>query len=293
MEFIKLFETVVGSLISRIAADELKAWTPNTVEKLVGIAVRLLPEDQRERFAEEWLSDLRETPGNLVKLFHALGFIIAAGRIAAEFGSKHTSLNQRVAKRSIDFAISAVSVVLILPLFLLIAISIRLTSKGPIFVYQERMGKGGRPFMMRKFRTMYVDANERMENHLKRRLYQRSRSPIDPRVTPLGRFLRRTSLEALPQFLNVLAGEMSLVGPVPMSGADVRRNISHFEAYCSVRPGITGLWQIWRGRYLSDMTLTAYKRLVSLDRAYAEKRSAWMDLKILVGTVRGRLSKPR
>jgi lipopolysaccharide/colanic/teichoic acid biosynthesis glycosyltransferase len=282
MEFLKFFGTIAGGVFSRIAADELKAWVPAAVRRLTSIAIRKLPENQRERFSEEWQSDLGEMPGDFAKLVYAFDLIRAAYKISAEFGSTRRSTSDKIAKRLMDLLVGVFSIVTAIPVALSIAIAVKLDSEGPVFVYHERIGQGGRPFRVRKFRTKYVDGHERLEDHLSRNPYQREmleRSHIllqDPRITRVGRFLRKMSLDELPQMWNVVKGEMSLVGPRPLVRAEIEQHDEHL--YCSLKPGITGLWQT------SDTK--TWRALVELDRAYARFGSVWLDLKILARTVR-------
>jgi exopolysaccharide biosynthesis polyprenyl glycosylphosphotransferase len=168
-------------------------------------------------------------------------------------------------------------------LFLAIAIAIRLTSQGPIIFRQARGGKNGRPFMMLKFRTMVTDA-EMQRDELQR--MNQMEGPVfkvekDPRVTPIGRFLRKTSLDELPQFWNILRGEMSLVGPRPLPMYEVQK----FETPAqrrrlSMKPGLTCLWQV-SGRN----RITSFREWVKLDLEYIDNWSLWLDLKILFKTV--------
>jgi exopolysaccharide biosynthesis polyprenyl glycosylphosphotransferase len=190
------------------------------------------------------------------------------------------------AKRAMDLVGSACGLVLLSPVMLAIALLVKLESRGPILFRQRRMGLGGRIFWCLKFRTMVTDAEERL-----RELEARNESAggvlfkikNDPRVTPLGRFLRRTSLDELPQLWNVLVGEMSLVGPRPLQLRDSERLADlDPEAYVrrlSVTPGVTGPWQV-AGR--SDMD---GDRMVRLDLDYVENWSIVVDLEILARTV--------
>ncbi len=188
---------------------------------------------------------------------------------------------QRVAKRIMDIVGSLILIILLSPLFLLIALAIKLTSKGPVFFLQERIGKNGRKFKMIKFRSMYPDAEKRLKDYLDK---NEAKGPIfkmkhDPRVTPVGRILRRFSLDELPQLFNVLMGQMSLVGPRP----PLEREVKQYEKWqlrrIDVTPGMTGLWQI-SGR--SDLP---FEKMVELDIYYIEHWSLWLDIKILLKTI--------
>jgi lipopolysaccharide/colanic/teichoic acid biosynthesis glycosyltransferase len=184
-------------------------------------------------------------------------------------------------KRAMDIVVSLAALIALLPLFAVTAILIRLTSAGSVFYRQERMGKGSRPFQMLKFRSMY-ERNVDIPPELM--LRNESTGPLfkiknDPRVTPIGRFIRKTSIDELPQLINVLRGEMSLVGPRP----PMPRELAGFEVAQLLRlrvtPGITGPWQVG-GR--SKLT---FDDMVRLDLQYIEDRSLLLDIKLLALTV--------
>ncbi len=188
-----------------------------------------------------------------------------------------------VAKRAIDFVGSTVLLVLASPVMALAAIAIKLTSPGPILFRQERSGLNGRPFVMLKFRSMTTDAEQR--KHELEALNEMS-GPVfkvtnDPRVTPVGRWMRKYSIDELPQLINVLRGEMSLVGPRPLPVGEVARFDDHaHRRRLSVKPGLTCLWQI-SGR----SEVTDFQEWVRLDLEYIDNWSLWLDLKILLLTV--------
>lgn len=171
------------------------------------------------------------------------------------------------------------------PVMIITAILVKLHDGGPVLFGHRRIGKGGRTFPCFKFRSMAVDADRRLLHLLEtnpdaRREWERDfKLQNDPRITPLGHFLRKSSLDELPQLLNVLRGEMSLVGPRPIVQAEVPRYGRRIAEYCSVRSGITGLWQI-SGR--SDVD---YRRRVAIDVTYVRAKSFLLDVKILVLTV--------
>jgi exopolysaccharide biosynthesis polyprenyl glycosylphosphotransferase len=186
-------------------------------------------------------------------------------------------------KRSFDFCAAVVLILLVSPLYLYIAVKIKLDSKGPVFFRQERMGLHGKKFKIWKFRTMVTNADKLQEaletqNEIKDGVLFKLKD--DPRVTRIGQFLRRYSLDELPQLFNVVVGEMSLVGPRPLPMRDVERfQRMHFIRQ-EVLPGITGLWQV-SGR--SD--IDNFEDAVKLDISYIENWSIWLDLKILLQTV--------
>ncbi len=183
-------------------------------------------------------------------------------------------------KRAVDLLLCALSFPVLVPLLGIIAALVYLDSPGPVVFRQPRTGKGGKRFEMFKFRTMVPNAEELKQHyaHLNELKWPDFKITDDPRVTRMGRFLRKTSLDELPQVLNVLKGEMSLVGPRPTSFDLKTYNLWHTERL-EVLPGITGLWQI-RGR--SDLE---FDERVRLDIEYIENQSLWLDLKILLWTI--------
>lgn len=176
-------------------------------------------------------------------------------------------------------------IIVFLPLMLLIAAFICATSRGPVFFSQKRIGRNGHLFNCFKFRSMVVDAEERLKQLLATDpaakaewdLNQKLRN--DPRISGIGRLLRKSSLDELPQLWNVLRGDMSLVGPRPIIGAEQYRYGRYIAHYCSVRPGITGLWQI------SGRNNVSYRRRVAYDVLYAKKSKIGDDIRILLLTV--------
>lgn len=171
------------------------------------------------------------------------------------------------------------------PLMLLVAWLTWRRDGAPIFFAHYRVGRGGKLFRCLKFRTMYREAEQMLSDLLRdcpeaREEWQRDQKlSNDPRITPVGHFLRRTSLDELPQLFNVLRGEMVLVGPRPITVAELTRYGRVRWHYLSVRPGITGLWQV------SGRNDTSYDERVALDRSYVEQRTMWLDLRILFRTV--------
>ena len=184
-------------------------------------------------------------------------------------------------KRVFDFAFSFCVLLGLLPLFLIVALAIKLDSPGPIFYLSNRIGKKGRGFRCIKFRTMVEDAEDRKADllHMNERDGVLFKVSNDPRVTRLGRLLRKYSIDELPQFWNVLRGEMSVVGPRPPLGDEVKEyKLSHLRRL-EVTPGITGLWQV-QGR--QDPSFASY---VSLDMRYIDNWSIWMDFAIIFRTI--------
>lgn len=192
-------------------------------------------------------------------------------------------------KRILDVFGSVCAILLFLPLFLLIAALVKLSSPGPVFFRQKRLGQYGQHFNFFKFRTMYVNNDPAIHQEYVARLIAGSRDAgqgsatyklqNDPRVTTLGRFLRKSSLDELPQFFNVLRNDMSLVGPRPPLPYEYERyQVWHRRRVLEMKPGITGLWQV-EGR-----SRTTFEEMVRIDLRYAASRSFWMDLRILLLT---------
>ena len=193
-------------------------------------------------------------------------------------------------KRSLDVAGSMALLIAFSPVFLCVSVLVKLTSKGPVFYRQQRVGERGRPFTMLKFRTMYVDVDHRIHQQYVEKFIQSpdasqsGKNTVfkivdDPRVTSLGRWLRRWSLDEFPQFWNVLRGDMSLVGPRPPLPYEVARYKRwHRRRVLEAKPGITGLWQV-NGR-----SRTTFDEMVRLDLRYAKSHSIWTDLRILLAT---------
>jgi undecaprenyl-phosphate galactose phosphotransferase len=189
-------------------------------------------------------------------------------------------------KRAFDVLFSLCALVLGLPLFLVVMLAIRFTSKGKVIYAHERIGRGGKAFKCYKFRTMYRDADQRLKSILEtnsdmRQEWEASRKlKNDPRVIPLGRFLRKTSLDELPQFWNILKGDMSIVGPRPVVKAEV---INYYgpkaSKILSVRPGLTCLWQV------SGRSDTSYSRRIMLDEKYVDSQSFVLDMKLILNTI--------
>jgi exopolysaccharide biosynthesis polyprenyl glycosylphosphotransferase len=190
---------------------------------------------------------------------------------------------QLVVKRAMDLIGAGLGLVLVSPVLLVIAALVKLTSRGPVFFRQERVGRGGRPFKIIKFRTMVAGAEERREELITRSIYPDRRLfkiAKDPRVTGLGAWLRRSSLDELPQLVNVLSGNMSLVGPRPPLPSEVALYEAHHYARFDVKPGITGPWQV-NGRN----AITDFERVVELETSYIRNWSLSHDFVILLQTL--------
>jgi len=185
-------------------------------------------------------------------------------------------------KRALDIVVSAILLVVLSPLLLILAIGVRLTSGGPAIFAQTRSGLRGRSFRFYKFRSMVADAEARKCAliHLNEMQGPAFKIAHDPRITRLGRVLRKYSLDELPQLWNVLIGDMSLVGPRPPTPGEVSAYTRRQTQRLAVVPGITGLWQV-SGR----SNITSFDRWVELDLTYIERWSLWLDLQILARTV--------
>jgi exopolysaccharide biosynthesis polyprenyl glycosylphosphotransferase len=187
-----------------------------------------------------------------------------------------------IAKRALDFLVSLLLIILLSPVFLITAALIMLTSPGPVLFLQKRLGLNKRRFLVCKFRTMVPDAEVRMKEveHLNEVSGPVFKIKHDPRITPVGKFLRKTSIDELPQLFNVLKGDMSLVGPRPLPVRDYEGfNQDWQRRRFSVRPGITCLWQV------GGRSSVAFEKWMELDLQYIDKWSLWLDLQILVKTI--------
>jgi exopolysaccharide biosynthesis polyprenyl glycosylphosphotransferase len=196
-------------------------------------------------------------------------------------------LGTQILKRALDVVGSAAALVILSPLFLLIACLIKLEDRGPIFFVQTRVGKYGRLFRMYKFRSMCLNAEALLEKLRTQNQHQEGvtfKMKHDPRITRVGRWLRKLSLDELPQFYNVFLGDMSLVGPRPPVPREVQKYSLEHRRRLAVTPGITCIWQV-SGR--ADIDFTGQ---VALDVQYIETQSFWVDLKILARTLPAVLS---
>jgi exopolysaccharide production protein ExoY len=249
---------LIGAAFSKILADEFKAWRPSIVSSILAVAVKALPPSRRDRSAEEWTSHLDESPGDLSKVILACGFVYAAWKIATEpFGLR---------KRAFDVAIALSALVLLAPVMFLIAFSIKLDGPGSVFFRSKRVGRHGKPITLVKFRTMDVNSEF-------------------PMVTQLGMVLRASSFDELPQLLNVLNGDMSLVGPRPLTGEELGSYPAAADTYLTCRPGLTGLWQ------LSRRSGANYIKSAACDLFYSRNWSMGLDSRILVATLLAVLRK--
>jgi len=269
-------KAVVSALLSKVTTALSSSLTINQINE-IRIWFRVFPEDWDGRGAIDHIEAKFYD-----ELFH-------------EHGPDTLS---KLMKRSMDVAGSLMALVLGLPVFLIAAIAIKLTSPGPILFRQERLGQYGRKFNFLKFRSMHVACDDGVHREYVRRFIGDGPAcdqgegvqPLyklvnDPRVTRVGRFLRKTSLDELPQFLNVLKGEMSLVGPRPPLPYEVEcYHVWHKARLLATKPGITGLWQV------GGRSRVKFDDMVRMDLKYADSWSFWLDVKILLQTPRAVLS---
>ncbi len=192
------------------------------------------------------------------------------------------SLFYYASKRLIDVVLAMLGIIVLMPVFLIIALCIHFDDGGDILYFRELVGLRGQRFFALKFRTMLPNADAYLENHpeLKRKYLQNMKLNPDPRVTRVGRFLRKTSLDELPQLFNVLVGQMSLVGPRGIHQSELARYGKYAQKRLSVKPGITGPWQINARRHDS------YAERIPLDMYYIDNRSCILDLVILLKTLK-------
>ncbi len=197
--------------------------------------------------------------------------------------NKKSRLLYQFIKRVFDILVSGLSLIVFSPIFLLIVILIRIDSKGKTFYKHKRIGKQGKPIYLYKFRSMYFDSEERLEKMLKnpdiRKEWEENfKLENDPRITKVGKMLRRTSLDELPQLINILRGDMSIVGPRPVIESEIEKYGEEKEKFLSVTPGLTGWWAC-NGR-----SCTSYEDRKKLELYYVEHRSISLDLKIIFKT---------
>lgn len=261
-------EEVLHSRVVDEVAVCLPATAANQLERIVGLAAH---EGKTVRVAVDPAEEM--LPGAIEEEFD--GFLV---RSLVHDGQRELGL---IAKRAIDIVGASLGLLVLSPILIGAAIAIRLGDGPPVLFGQTRVGLHGRPFKMFKFRSMVTDAEARLGDlmHLNERTGAAFKMEDDPRITPVGRFLRRTSIDELPQLWNVLTGSMSLVGPRPPLPREVAEYDIWHRRRLSMKPGITGLWQI-EARHEPD-----FDRWVEHDLVYIDGWSLWLDLKILLRTV--------
>jgi lipopolysaccharide/colanic/teichoic acid biosynthesis glycosyltransferase len=194
--------------------------------------------------------------------------------------------SQELTKRLFDIVFSLLVLVVCAPLYLLLALIIVGTSSGSVFYIQERVGKNYRRFGCIKFRTMIPNADRLLQEmmaesaELRQEFSENFKLKSDPRITKIGKFLRSTNLDEFPQFINVLKGEMSIVGPRPLVPEEIERYGAQIDRVLTIRPGITGLWQV------SGRNDIPYEQRIRIDVSYVKRRNFWLDLRIVLKTVR-------
>ena len=205
-----------------------------------------------------------------------------AGGNIVTMGTVELKLRDQIAKRCMDIAGGLVGCILSIPIIAIVAIPLKIESPGPLFFKQKRVGRNGRYFYIHKLRSMYMDAEERKkelmaQNEMNGLMFKME---DDPRVTKVGKFIRKTSIDELPQFFDVLRGDMSLVGTRPPTVDEYKQYESHHKRRLSMKPGITGLWQVSGRSNIED-----FEEVVKLDVTYIDNWSLWNDIKILFKTV--------
>jgi lipopolysaccharide/colanic/teichoic acid biosynthesis glycosyltransferase len=234
--------------------NEFTDWLPWFAARLVGIAARTLPPDVRQRYIDEWLAELDASPGKLSKFVVAVRIFSNARETATVISGVRVPSFKAMTVKALFDKLTAVSFLIVLaPLLVAIAISIKLADGGPVFARETRIGEDGQPFGVWKFRTMIADARTG-----------------EMRLTKRGAWLRRNFMDGLPQLINLLLGDISLVGPWPALYGD--------DMWPAARPGITGLWQV-SGR--SDLP---WYEAVRLGQRYVDNWSLVLDLQILCKT---------
>ncbi len=200
--------------------------------------------------------------------------------------NRRAKVSRNLTKRVLDLSLTSFGILAIAPLLIGTTLAIKLTSRGPVFFRQERIGKDGKPFMMYKFRSMFIDAEERraalLETSDRKGVCFKQKD--DPRITRVGRFIRRFSIDELPQLLNVIKGDMSLVGPRPALPEEVAVYSPRALERLKATPGLTGVWQV------SGRADIGFDRMVEMDIAYSRSVSLMLDLMLLALTFRAVLS---
>lgn len=260
----------IGRVLARQVIDEVVVCLPRS---LINDAHAIARACEEEAVCLKFMADIYDIESESVGLEMIGGVpILSFEPVSREEGGL-------VAKRTLDLVLTLVALIPLLPLFALIALAIKLESRGPVFFTQERVGLNKRIFRMIKFRSMYVDAEQRLAEleHLNEASGPIFKMRNDPRVTRVGRLLRKTSIDELPQLINVLKGDMSLIGPRPMSVRDVSLfSLGIQRRRFSVKPGLACL------REVSGRSRLSFERWLELDLQYIEQWSLWLDLKILV-----------
>jgi lipopolysaccharide/colanic/teichoic acid biosynthesis glycosyltransferase len=272
---------IFGAAVSRQLTDEFKAWTPWLINCLIQRAVRQLPEKQRKLRDEEWRSHINDIPGEVGKLYCALGYLPASWKMSRGLTD---DTSYAVAKRAFDIASSAIALFLLWPFFPLCAVAmwlavlLRLDSDGPIFFIEPRVGHKGKAIRLLKFRTLAVPGDGPTVTQ--------GRHGDFP-VTSVGMFLRRSGIDEVPQLLNVLSGELSLVGPRPLLSSEldlIDKELPSLSHRKNVKPGLFS-WAGVNGFRKESTPLEELKSELEHDLFYIDNRSFMLDLKILLRAI--------
>ena len=280
-------DAYVGFRLVRVFEDDFREIVP--AARAAGVKILLACQDARvfrcqmEDFTG-WFAFIEYLPTADVFPVSGARPIVIGGVGGIEMVNQRRMRVLRWEKSVLDRLLSFFALLAVAPLFAVIPLLIKLTSRGPVFYRAQRIGKNGRPIRVWKFRSMYADADRRLtellaaDPGLKAEYEANFKLFHDPRVTPFGRFLRKTSLDEIPQLFNVFSGEMALIGPRPIVEKEVPYYGRDYTVFSSVKPGITGLWQV------SGRSDTDYARRVALDVHYVLNWSPWLDLWILFRT---------
>lgn len=272
--------TILGILMTELG--QASSMTVNTITKKISMAVQQTVSPEKFRNLS---FQFRLFPQEIEKSSGSNDNHIHYPDLSRRHRSKHSS--GHLLKRALDIAGSLLALTAFMPLFLIIAILVKLTSRGPVLFCQRRVGRYGKEFNFFKFRTMYTGNDPQIHQEYVAKLIAGNLDESngvykivnDPRITPLGRFLRKSSLDELPQFVNILKNDMSLVGPRPPLPYEFERYQTwHKRRVLELKPGLTGLWQV-EGR-----SRTTFDEMVRMDIKYAIERSLWIDVKILLQT---------
>ncbi len=274
-------DATLGLLMTEIGLAD-KATTEVIVKKISEVLRKAMSPESFKRLSLVFRIFPQEIEKESTRKRH---FTVYPDLAKSQSPGKHTHL----LKQSMDVLGSLIALIVFAPAILVISVLIKLTSRGPVLFCQKRVGQYGKEFCFLKFRTMYVNNDPAIHREYTARLIE-GKADVeegkgiyklvnDPRITPLGRFLRRTSLDELPQFINILRCEMSLVGPRPPLPYEYERYQTwHRRRVLELKPGLTGLWQVY-GR-----SRTSFNEMVRMDLNYADMRSFWFDCKILLKT---------
>lgn len=281
-------DAYTGFRVVRAFTDDNHGIVPES--RALGVRILLACQDDRLfrcQMAEflTWFTHIEYLPSTDTFPVYGAQAITFDGLCGLEMVNQRRMGALRTEKWLLDKALAICAFIGLLPFFAVVPLLIKITSRGPVFYRQNRLGKNGRPIRVWKFRSMYADAEERLQCLLatdparKAEWEANFKLADDPRVTPLGRFLRKTSIDEFPQLFNVFAGDMALVGPRPIVEKEVPLYGNAYATFASVEPGITGLWQA------SGRSDTDYARRVALDAYYVLNWSPWLDFWIMKKTI--------